>query len=275
MNYKTILVHTDYGKRTAVCIEVAIRMAMQYEAHLIALYTREPFILPADLIQAGEEIIKAQEKFAAEEMARVKAVYNNQASSMGFKNTEWRYALGYPVDTVAKQARYADLVVVGQPDSSDKTNMTKDFTAELVLAVGRPVLILPYTGSFLNIGSRILIAWNASREAVRAITDALPLLKRADSVNLITLSSKHDAQSHIPADDIVLYLSRHGVHVEVSKDHVTDIDVGNAILSCAADLNSDLLVMGGYGRSRLREWVLGGATRTILESMPVPVLMSH
>ncbi len=275
MNYKTILVHADCGKRTAVCIEVAIRMAMQHEAHLVALYTQEPFVIPAYLMQAGQEIGKAQKKFAAEEMTMTKAVYSNQASSMGFKNTEWRYTLGFPVDAVAMQARYADLVVVGQTDSSDKSNVTKDFTAQLVLTAGRPVLILPYAGSFLNIGSRILVAWNASREATRAITDALPLLKRADSVNLIALSSKHDAQGHIPVDEIVLYLARHGVHVDVSKDHVTDIDAGNAILSCAADLGSDLLVMGGYGRSRLREWVLGGATRTILESMTVPVLMSH
>ena len=275
MNYKTILVHTDCGERTAVCIEVAIRMSMQHGAHLVALYTQEPFNVPAYLLQAEQKIIETQKKFAAEEMARVKAVFNNQASSMGFKNTEWRSTLGFPVDAVAKQARYADLVIVGQPDSSDRSNGTKNFVAQLVIAAGRPVLILPYAGSFLNIGSRILVAWNASREATRAITDALPLLKRADSVDLIALSSKHDTLSYIPTDEIVLYLARHGVHVEASKDHVTDIDAGNAILSYAADLSSDLVVMGGYGRSRLREWVLGGATQTILESMTVPVLMSH
>jgi len=275
MSYKTILVRADCGKRTDVCIEVAIRMAMQHDAHLIALYTQEPFVIPAYLIQAGQEVIKAQKKFADDETARIKSVYKNKTLSMGFKNTEWLYTLGFSADILVQQARYADLVVVGQADSSDKSNANKDFNAQLVLAAGRPILILPYAGSFLNIGSRILIAWNASREATRAITDTLPLLKRADSVNLIALSPKHDAQGHIPIDDIVLYLARHGVNVEVSKDHVTDIDAGNAILSCAADFGSDLLVMGGYGRSRLREWVLGGATRTILESMTVPVLMSH
>lgn len=275
MDYKTILVHADCGKRTSVCIEVAIRMAIQHKAHLNALYTQEPFVIPANLIQAGQEVIKAQKKFADDETARVKSVYKNKTLSMGFKNTEWLYSLGFPADVLVKQARYADLVIVGQTDSADKSNANKDFNAQLVLAAGRPVLILPYAGSFLNIGSRMLIAWNASREATRAITDALPLLKRAQSVNLIALSSKHDTQSHIPVDDIVLYLARHGVNVEILKDHATDIDAGNALLSCAADLDSDLLVMGGYGRSRLREWVLGGATRTILESMTIPVLMSH
>ncbi|WP_321367462.1 universal stress protein [uncultured Desulfuromusa sp.] len=275
MSYKTILVYADCGQRTAVCIEVAIRMAMQHDAHLIALYTQEPFVIPAHLIQAGEEVIKTQKKFADDEVAKVKSAYHNQALSMGFTNNEWLYTQGFPVDTVAEQARYADLVIVGQADSSDKLNVNKDFTAQLMLAAGRPVLILPYAGSFLNIGRRILIAWNASREATRAITDALPLLKRAESVHLLALSSKYDAQNHIPVDETVLYLARHGVNVEVARDRVTKIDAGNAILSCAADLGSDLLVMGGYGRSRLREWVLGGATRTILESMTLPTLMSH
>ncbi len=275
MNYKTILVHPDCGKHTAVCFEVAIRMAIQHEAHLIALYTQDPFVVPTYLLDAGREIDKAQKKFAADEMARVKGIYNNQVSSMGFKDAEWCYTLGFQVDLVAKQARYADLVIVGQTDPSDTSNVTKDFTEQLVLAASRPILIIPYAGSFLNIGSRILIAWNGSHEATRAITDALPLLTRADHVNLIALSSKHDTRDRVPADDITLYLARHGVHVEASKDHITDIDTGNAILSCAADLGSDLLVMGGYGHSRLRERVLGGATRTILESMTIPTFMSH
>jgi hypothetical protein len=105
MNYKTILVHVDCGKRTAVCIEVAILMAIQHEAHLVALYTQEPFVIPAYLTQAGQEIGEAQKKFAAEKMARTKAVFNNQASSMGFKNTEWRSTINFPVVAVAKQAR--------------------------------------------------------------------------------------------------------------------------------------------------------------------------
>jgi nucleotide-binding universal stress UspA family protein len=275
MSYKTILVHADRGNRSAVSIEIAIRMAKQYDAHLIALYTQEPFVLPGYLMQAGLEISEAQNKAAAEEMASAKMAYNNQASSMGFKNTEWRSTVDYPVNAVAMLAQYADLVITGQRDPSDKPKIINDFPAQLVLAAGRPVLILPYSGSFLSIGSRILVAWNASREATRAITDALPLLKRADSVNLITISSKRGTHGDIPVDDIVRYLARHDVNVEVSTEHVADIDVGCTLLSRAADLSADLLVMGGYGHSRLREWVLGGATRLILDSMTVPVLMSH
>jgi nucleotide-binding universal stress UspA family protein len=275
MSYKTILVHADRSKRSAVCIEVAIRMATQHDAHLIALYAQEPFVFPGYLIQAGQEVSEVQRKAAAEAMALTKADFNNQASSMGFKNTEWRSIIDFPVDALAMQARYADLVVVGQREPSDNSNIPKDFPAQLVLAAGRPALIIPYAGSFLSIGRRILVAWNASREATRAITDALPLLKRADSVNLITLSPKHGTQGDIPVDDIVRYLECHSVHVELSAEHADNIDVGNALLSRVTDLSADLLVMGGYGHSRLRELVLGGATRVILESMTVPVLMSH
>jgi len=275
MCYKTILVHTDQDERCAVRVEVAIRMAKQHDAHLIALYTQRPFVLPGYLMQVGKEIEEVQQKAAAEAMARTRAVYNNLVSSMGIKCSEWRSTVNSPVDAVIMQARYADLVVVGQTSPSEVSNNTKGIPAQLVLAVCRPVLILPYAGSFHSIGRRILVAWNESREATRAITDALPLLKCADSVKLISLSPKHGAREDIAVTDIVQYLARHEIKVEVLSDHVVDIDVGCILLSRAADLSADLLVMGGYGHSRLREWVLGGATRTILDSMTVPVLMSH
>ena len=276
MSYKTILIHCDHGHRCAVGVEVAVRLAKQHDAHLIALYTQSPFVLPGYLLQAGQGMIdEVQKKAAAEDMAEVKAAYTNKVSSMGFKNAEWRTAIDSPVEAIAMQARYADLVIVGQRDPEEDSNISQDIPAQLVVAACRPILILPYIGSFLSIGSRVLIAWNASREATRAIADALPLLKRADSVNLIALSPKHGPREAIPVDDIVDYLARHGVTAGVSSDHVADIDVGNMILSRAADLDADLLVMGGYSHSRLREWVLGGATRTILDSMTVPVLMSH
>lgn len=274
MSYKTILVHADHCNRCSVGIEVAIRLAKQHDAHLIALYTQPPFVFPGYLMQA-DEIAEVQQRAAAEDLTMTKAGYNGQVSRMGFKNAEWRATINSPVEALTMQARYADLVVVCQRDPAESSNIAKEIPAQLVLTACRPVMILPYAGSFLNIGRRILVAWDASREATRAITDALPLLKRADSVNLIALTTKHATRGDIPVDDIVIYLARHGVNVEVSADHVADIDVGNVLLSRAADLSADLLVMGGYGHSRLREWVLGGATRLMLDSMTVPVLMSH
>jgi len=176
---------------------------------------------------------------------------------------------------VTLHARYADLVLIGQTDASDDSKVPTDFPERLVLAAGRPVLILPAVGKFATIGKRILIAWNPSREATRAVTDAIPLLQRADNVHVMAVNPKAGEHGSVPGADIGLYLARHGVRVDVKTDHGAEIDVGNELLSRAADLDADLIVMGGYGHSRLKEWVLGGATRTILESMTAPVLMSH
>jgi nucleotide-binding universal stress UspA family protein len=138
------------------------------------------------------------------------------------------------------------------------------------------VLFVPYAGRFPKLGTRVLVAWNASREAARAVRDALPLLKRARRVDVVAFDPQRSADhGEQPASDIALYLARHGVRASAAQQRGTGIEIGAQILSRAADMEADLIVMGAYGRSRFRERVLGGATRTLLESMTVPVLMSH
>ena len=149
------------------------------------------------------------------------------------------------------------------------------FRERLILTAGRPVLILPEAGDLPCIGKRIIVAWNASREAAQAVKNAIPFLKLADEVFVVTVHPKADEHDNISTEQIVQYLFRHGVRVEVKVDRGVEIDVGNELLSRASDLSADLLVMGCYGHSRVREWVLGGTTHTILESMTIPVLMSH
>jgi nucleotide-binding universal stress UspA family protein len=141
-----------------------------------------------------------------------------------------------------------------------------------------PVLIVPYAGEFSSVGQRVLIAWDGSMEAARAVHGAIPLLQRAGQVQVAVFDPRVGPGAHgeEPGADIALFLARHGIRVDVSR-HVTggEIDIGNAILSHASDFGADLLVMGGYGHSRFREVLLGGVTRTILRSMTTPVLMSH
>ena len=276
MSYKTILVHIDSGKRCPARVEVAIRLAQQHDAHLVALHAIPPFEPPGYVMaEMGPAIIEAQRAVAAKELARTEVEFNKAVSAAGLRNAEWRSAVDDLVDAVTLHARYADLVVIGQTDASDDSKVPTDFPERLVLAAGRPVLILPAVGKFATIGKRILIAWNPSREATRAVTDAIPLLQRADNVHVMAVNPKAGEHGSVPGADIGLYLARHGVRVDVKTDHGAEIDVGNELLSRAADLDADLIVMGGYGHSRLKEWVLGGATRTILESMTAPVLMSH
>ena len=276
MSYKTILVHIDGGKRCSVRVDVAIRLAQQHDAHLVALNAISPFEPPGYVMaEMGPAIVDAQRAVAANELARTEASFNQQVSAAGLRNVEWRSAVDDLVDAMTLHARYADLLVIGQTDESEDSRVPADFPERLVLAGGRPVLILPSVGSFATIGKRILVAWNPSREATRAVTDAIPLLQRADNVHVMAVNPKAGEHGSVPGADIGLYLARHGVRVDVKTDHGAEIDVGNELLSRAADLDADLIVMGGYGHSRLKEWVLGGATRTILESMTAPVLMSH
>ncbi len=276
MSYKTILVHIDPGKRCALRIEVAIRLAQQHDAHLIGLHVAAPFQPPGYVLaEMGPAIVEAHKQSTVLEIARCQTEFAGLVEKAGVSNVEWRTATDDPVDAVTLHARYVDLVLIGQTDMADGSNAAADFPERLVLAAGRPVLILPSVGRFSTLGKRILVAWNASREATRAVTDAIPLLQRADKVHVMAVNPQKGEHGGVPGADIGLYLARHGVRVEVKTDRGAEIDVGNELLSRAADLDADLIVMGGYGHSRLKEWVLGGATRTILESMTAPVLMSH
>jgi nucleotide-binding universal stress UspA family protein len=173
-------------------------------------------------------------------------------------------------------ARYADLTVVGQGiDLKDAPHDLAFLPEELALGVGRPVLVVPRYGTFETFGERVLIAWNGSREATRAVHDALPLLTRATKVTVLSIDPEPDSGARVPSADITLHLARHGVSAEADSTVALDMAVGDMLLSRAADLGANLLVMGAYGHSRVREMVLGGATRHILQHMTVPVLMSH
>lgn len=276
MGYKTILVHVDTGKHCMQRIESAIELAKRFDAGLVGLHVFSPYAPPGYIMaHMGQEIMEAQEKAAVELMARTKETFHKQVSSAGLEDVEWHTAYDDLVYETALLARYTDIIVISQSDSSGASATAVDFPERLVLTAGRPVLILPYAGAFNAIGTRIIIAWNASREATRAVTNAIPFLKLAESVFVLAVNPKGSDPGNIQSEGIVRYLARHGVRVEVNDAHGSEIDVGNELLSRAADLSADLIVMGGYGHSRFKEWVLGGATRTILESMTIPVLMSH
>ena len=276
MSYKTILVHITPGTRCIVRLDLAIKLAMEYDASLVALHALSPFINQVCIIaQMGQGVIAAQKKAATELIATTEERLRKHASSLDFESVEWLSSLDEPLDAMCERAKYTDLVVIGQSDPTDDSGTHLDFPQQLILSAGRPVLILPKIGSFSTVGKNIFVAWNASREATRAVTDAIPLLKRAANVHIMVVDSGYGEHERFPCTDIANYLAQHGVNVDLHRSSGGQIDIGNELLSRAADMSADLIVMGGYGHSRLREWVLGGATRTILESMTIPVLMSH
>jgi nucleotide-binding universal stress UspA family protein len=193
-------------------------------------------------------------------------------------SAEWREMPEGLEGDPALHARYADLTILGQldPDRSE-ADLIRPRPEHVTLASGRPILVVPYAGNLDNIGRRVLVGWNATREAARAVSDAMPLLAAAEIVIVLTIDPQEGPHGHgeLPGADISLHLARHGVKAEIERTAAAGLPVGEVILSRAADLGADLLVMGAYGHSRARELWLGGATRSLLRSMTLPVLMSH
>ncbi|BAE51398.1 universal stress protein [Paramagnetospirillum magneticum] len=214
---------------------------------------------------AGAGRLDLARMLAAEHGARLVGVGEGDLAPEGVD--EWRPISG--VKQLALHARYADLTIVGQAASGSSDHVT-----ETVMSVGRPLLAVPRHGRFPSVGRRVLVAWNQSREATRAVFDALPLLAGASSVTVMTMDAE-DGDGRVAGADIGLTLARHGIKVDILRSTSGDIDAGNALLSRAAEQGADLLIMGAFGHSPLREKVLGGATRHILDHMTVPVLLSH
>lgn len=287
MSYKTILVHVDKDPRSAVRIRIAAELAMVDEAHLVGVATTgvSRFLYQSEMIGGNDPNLSLHLEFLRERAQAALAEFEPMVQHLGVSSFESRIINDEACSGVCLSARYADLVVVGQTDHEHPTpSVMSDFPEDVLLNSGRPVLVVPYAGEFRSVGKRVLISWDASREATRAVTNALPLLKRADLVQVVVFNPEKHPGIHgeQPGADIALFLARHGIKVEVSihtteldRVHKTKLDLGNALLSLATDMGSDLLVMGGYGHSRFRETVLGGVTHTILETMTLPVLISH
>jgi nucleotide-binding universal stress UspA family protein len=277
MTYKTILVHLDNRPRSGERLAFACRLAAQFEAHLVGLYAPGAYHIPSyALAEAGPALRELVDKRTAENARAAEQRFREAVAQQGDARAEWRSAAGDTALALRLSARYADLVVAAQPQAEDEGDLA-GLADELALSAGRPVLFLPYAGNFPAVGKRILIAWDGGREAARAVSDALPLLRRAQAVEVAVFDPKRARRQHgeQPGADVALYLARHGVKVTVHTQSGAGYDVGAQILSRAADTSADLIVMGAYGHARVRELVLGGVTRTVLQAMTVPALMSH
>ena len=274
MPFKDILIPIDDTKSYPTRLQAAITLARAHNAQLTGLY-----ILPyyETLFYASAyiemELLREEQEEAKARAKEREAEFRATTESTGL-TAEWIFVKGEPIHQLITHARRHDLVIIGQADPQDPYSMGIGFASQMVLGGGRPVLIIPYIGPASTLGERIMVAWNGSREAVRAVNDALPLLARAKRVNVITINPPGE-ENEISNADICHHLNRHGIQTTTTYLPATDIEVGDALLSRAADDNIDLIIMGAYGHSRMREIVLGGATRHLLKFMTVPILMSH
>jgi len=278
---RDILLYLNDDGHESSHVAAAADLAEAHAANLIGLAVAEPLAahaeyLPPEALERYREAWKTRNERLAE-------VFADTAAHRDI-NTEWRAAEDLQVDrstvdVIALQARYADLLVMGQIDPERPADLVpSDLPGQTAVMAGRPVLALPYAWTPRPIGRRVVIGWDGERESARAIHDALPLLTRAHWVEVLMVGDQSSLQSRhgdLPGADIAAHLAHHGVSVQASTPSTTDISVADALLSAATQADADLLVMGAYGRSRFREMVLGGTTRRILSEMTMPVLLSH
>jgi nucleotide-binding universal stress UspA family protein len=276
MPLANILVHVGGGggAQSNERLDAATIFAGNLQAHLTGLYVLPEFEIPAvAYAYVGNEIIERQRELSVQDAAEAEAAFRVRADGQSL-SSDWRCEEGDPSEIITRLSRYADLVVLGQAPPDEVTGrIFIELPEQVVLSSGRPILAIPYAGSHLGIGDRVLVAWDGSREATRAVHDALPILVKASKVTVLSIDDKNPGSAS--SIDMAAHLARHGVAVEASETTSAEQTVGDTLLSRAAEMGVDLIVMGAYGHSRAREWIIGGVTRHILSYMTVPVLMSH
>ncbi|PMS17209.1 universal stress protein UspA [Trinickia dabaoshanensis] len=279
MSYKSLLVHLDTSQAAQRRLEFAFRLAQRFDARLSAILTLTRPEIGSFYVMAGSaEFLAEHERVSQEQRELLERAFKAEAARTGVQG-DWRVTTAYANEVVPAAARFADLVIAGQFDPNDPESLVANqFLEHLILDSGRPVLVVPYVGTFASFGTHVVLAWDQSREAARAVADALPIVRTAKQTTIVTLGAPggEPPGSRLPGADIAAVIARHGAAVAVDEMAATSAGaVGEALLSHAADLSADLLVMGCYGHARWRELVLGGASRTVLRSMTIPVLMSH
>jgi nucleotide-binding universal stress UspA family protein len=273
-----IVVFVDGQGDTAGLLESAASLAQDHDAHLTGVFMQPlPASTPPEMFARGKgvwDVIDAHRAQLEGIEAAHHTLFADTVRRHGIRS-EWR-SVPYLSGDVEVHARYADLAMVARPNQAGQTASPPGLLESLVLTSGRPVIVLPPNGTASRI-RRILLGWNGEREAVRAVADALPLLVRAEVVEVLVVDPDLHQASHgqEPGADIARYLARHGVHVEVRRLSSGAEDVGHLLLSHAAAFGADLVVMGAYGHSHLNEWIFGGVTRTALREASIPVLMSR
>ena len=255
----------------------AVSIAEAFGAHVLAVaFAYEPVIPGSVMGGIPPEFIEAQ-RTETEKGARAAIARFEAAAKRAGISSETRMlsaSIAGASDQLGRIARRFDLIVLGQPTREQP--VPDEVIAEGVLfESGRPVIFVPFIQKAGLKLDRVIVCWDGGRAATRAIADSLPILEKAKQVEVVIVGSKPPKGDEISGADLGQHLARHGLKIDVKRITSPDIDVPSTILSYAADASADMIVMGGYGHSRLREFVLGGATRGLLESMTVPVLMSH
>jgi nucleotide-binding universal stress UspA family protein len=274
---KDIVVNLNVGEKPSPACDYAVSVAATFDAHLAGIaFLYDPIVpvsgagyIPADVIDAQERDNEAATRAALDR-------FNTACSRAGVsaEPLTLNASFGGVGEQFARIARRFDLSIVGQAEP--ETSAVEEIIAESALfESGRPVIIVPYIQKAPLKLDNVMVCWDGSRAAARAIADAMPLLTKSGRVEVVIVANERGKEDEIAGADMAAHLARHGLNVDVRRTALGDVDVADILLSHAADAGSDFIVMGGYGHSRLREFILGGVTRSIFRSMTAPVLMAH
>ncbi|CAK0744656.1 Universal stress protein UspA [uncultured Gammaproteobacteria bacterium] len=274
MAVKDILVHLDGSERSRTRLEIAIRLAVRHQARLTGMFARVEHSSPSVVARKASEWLQRMADEA-------EAQFNTLTGTAGIE-VRWRALpfgeYNYVIREMIISARYCDFVILGQTDPDDPDdNLPEELPEQVVLHSGRPVLMIPYVGAFPTLGQNAIVAWNAEREAVRALNDGLFLLADAAKVTVFTITGSGNSPNmdDVPKLDITDHLTCHGIKASVDHISLGDGNYMDLILSRAADISADLLVMGAHGHYEFPYLYRGAGTRYILRHMTLPVLMSH
>ena len=273
---KDIVVNLGLGERDPAG-EYAIAVADAFGAHVLGMAIIYDPVIPGTVMGGIPPAYIETQRVEAEKTVKAAiARFETTAKRVGvsFESRSVNASVAGAAERLGRLGRRFDLVVVGQPDR-DKSAPVEVVDEGVLFESGRPVIFVPYIQRGGLKLDRVMVCWDGSRAAARAVADSLPFLQKAKQVEIVIVASKSGKQDEVPGADLGQHLARHGLKVDVKRITSPDIDVTSTILSYAADSSADMIVMGGYGHSRFREFILGGVTRGILETMTIPALMSH
>jgi nucleotide-binding universal stress UspA family protein len=273
---KDIVVNLSLGAHDPAG-DYAISLADAFRAHVLGVAFSFDPVIPG-MVMGGlpPEFIESQ-RIESDKKARAAVARFEKAANQAGISAETRIisaSVSGAADQLGRLGRRFDMVVVGQAEG-DKGMADEVVDEGVLFECGRPVIFVPFIQKVGLKLDRVMVCWDGSRAATRAIADSIPLLQKAKEVEIVLVANKGFKADEAPGVDLAKHLARHKLDVNLKRITSPEIDVASTILSYAADSSANMIVMGGYGHSRLREFVLGGVTRSILETMTVPVLMSH
>jgi nucleotide-binding universal stress UspA family protein len=280
MSYRTILVSLNEVGRVSELLKAAVTLARETAAHVSGLYVVPAVqVYPSVGFEAAPQVFEGNRTYFKDNAQRVKQVFEEAMRAEGLSHDFHLLDARSPViaDEVIANGRSADIVLVSATNPDEITGVERDFVEQVVMGVGRPVIVLPAQGDASLSLKEIVVGWDGGREAARAAFDALPLFRKAEKVRVVRIDPQKDPslRGSVAGADLAESLARHGVKAEAQGYPTDGLDEGQALMRCAEDCGAGLIVMGAYGHSRLAEFIFGGATRFVLTRMTRPVLMSH